>query len=97
VQRSPAVHQAMIRFHTGATDLVTFTLVVPGGAFDHMQRTLSLLLAAPNLEYSFVINFLGFRSPHAKTQTPTWAEFLSGTPRFTEGFSLAVRETTSDA
>lgn len=92
VQESPDVSHGMFRFYEHSSDSVTCVLVVPKETFSHIRRMLELELLSDSLEYVVVVEFIGFRVPHAQTETPTWQDFIEGQPLFFRKVSFSVRQ-----
>lgn len=90
VAKAPDKSHGMITFFSDP-DLVGIVTVVPEATFVHIRRLLELVLTSESLRYSFVLEFLGFRLPHATTATPTWEEFIAGKPYFFHEVTVAVR------
>lgn len=89
VQQAPDKSHGMIKFYSDP-DCVAIVAVLPESAFFHARRLLELVLTSESLRYSIGLEFLGFRSPQAKTSTPTWEEFIGGKPYFFSEVTLAV-------
>ena len=89
IQQAPMKSHGMITFFSDP-DIVGFVSVVPEPAFVHIRRLLELVLLSDSLRYSITLDFLGFRVPHATTNTPTWDEFMSGKPYFFNEISIAL-------
>jgi hypothetical protein len=87
---SSGAPQGMAKFYTGDRDTVSFSLVVPEQQLHEYKRLLELVLMNSALRFVFVMEFLGFRVPHAQTETPTWEEFIGGKPLFIREFSISV-------
>lgn len=90
VAKAPNKSHGMITFSSDP-DLVGIVTVVPEATFVHIRRLLELVLSSESLRYSFALEFLGFRVPHATTSTPTWEEFFAGKPYFFHEITVAVK------
>lgn len=91
VQKSPDASHGMFKFYEHSSDTVSCSVVVSETTFIHIRRLFELVLLCESLEYVIVAEFLGFRVPHAQTETPTWREFIEGRPLFFNKVSLSVR------
>jgi hypothetical protein len=94
ISQAPTRSHGMVKFFSDP-DLVAVVSVVPPSALIHIRRIFELVLLSDSLCYSIVFNFLGFRAPHATTNTPTWEEFMAGKPHFFNEIAVALR--TNDA
>ncbi|MGP1609391.1 MAG: hypothetical protein ACTS5G_01700 [Burkholderiales bacterium] len=97
MQNSPEQSHGMIKFFPDPTDLVGIVAVIPEPAFSHIRRLMELVLLSESLSYAITIDFLGFRVPHAATDTPTWEEFIDGKPYFFNEISVALSANKNDA
>lgn len=97
VQQAPDKSHGMIKYYEGEPDAVTFSIALPESTFKHFRRALELVLMSTDVNYDLRVEFLGFRVPHAQTETPTWQEFISGRPLFFNEVSLSVHAAASDA
>ena len=91
VQEAPKTSHGMFKFYEHSPDAVTCSVVVPETTFFHIHRLLEKVMLSDALEFVIVAEFLGFRVPHAKTETPTWQEFIEGRPLFFTEASFSVR------
>lgn len=91
VEKAPDKSHGMITFFSDP-DLVGIVIVVPATTFTHIRRLLELVLISESLRYSFALEFLGFRVPHAATSTPTWEEFVAGKSYFFHEVTVAVKQ-----
>jgi hypothetical protein len=90
IQQAPEKAHGMVTYYP-ESDLVAFVSVVSEPVFAQIRRLLELVLLSESLHYSFTLDFLGFRVPHATTTTPTWEEFMAGKPYFFNEITVAVR------
>ena len=90
VRKSPEALHGMIKFYENP-DSVAFSIVLPGARYSRVQQLLEHVLKSSTIEHLFSIHFLGFRVLHARTATPTWQEFVGGTPYFFDELSFVVR------
>lgn len=91
VQESPTTTHGMFKFYEHSSDAVMCSIVVPEITFFHIHRLLEMVMRSDALEFVIVADFLGFRVPHAQTETPTWQEFIEGRPLFFTKVSFSVR------
>ena len=96
IQEAPEKSHGMIKFFPDPTDLVGIVAVIPEPAFSHIRRLMELVLLCESLSYSITVDFLGFRVPHATTETPTWEEFVDGKPYFFNDVSVALSANKND-
>lgn len=89
IQQAPTKAHGMVTFFSDP-DLVGIVSAVPEPALMHIRRLLELLLLSEFLRYSITFDFLGFRVPHATTNTPTWEEFMDGKPYFFNQITFAL-------
>jgi hypothetical protein len=90
VREDPTSAQGMIQFYC-EPDSVGFSFVAPPDRFEHVDRLLEIAFRSPSTEYILSIDFQTFRSPNAKTETPTWTEFVGGMPYFFRKFELTLK------
>lgn len=91
VQESPTASHGMFVFYDDSSDVVSCSLVAPEARFFLIHRLLEKVMLSDDLEFVISAEFLGFRVPHALTETPTWQEFIDGRPLFFQSFSFSLR------
>ena len=87
----PTTTHGVFKFYEHSPDALTCSIVVPETIFSHIHRLLEMVMRSDALQFVIVADFLGFRVPHAQTETPTLQEFIEGKPLFFRRVSFFVR------
>lgn len=82
-------------------DLIGITIVVPPITFDKLLDLFRCALLDKNIQYLISLDFLGFKVPEAKTETPSIREFeagsLHGKEYISEEVSFQIRHKEANA
>ena len=87
---NPEKCHGMIKFSANPSDFVGFSIVLPEPVFSNVWRLFEQVLSTDSLQYCLNVDFLGFRAPHAQTETPTSKEFVDEKPYFFDKISFKI-------